>query len=359
MNVLLIANDPGAFDVESAVRCRLRAYARAIGEVHVLSHAPSGALEAREVSEVCEDTLHLYPTHAPRPLRILALAWRARAIVRAEGIEVISAQDPFEHGLVAWWAARGTKARLHIQLHTDPFAPDFANVGHPMSYINLARLFIMPFVLRRAARIRAVSFKLKRHIIGRFGISPECVSVLPIYTDLARFRAVTHTPKKGQLLWVGRLEREKDPMLALEALAAARAAGVDARLTMLGAGRLRGALATRAKVRGLEPCVDFPGHRDPLPYLARAELLLATSRYEGYGLAIVEALAAGVPVLATDVGIAREAGAIVVQREHYIQKTVELLKGGLPVPPPVADPYPSFDGYIACYVADIKATGGA
>lgn len=345
MKVLFVSNDPNVFEPTSAVRSRLRAYGRAIGEVHVLSAAPASA------DEVHEDALHLYPVQSSRLLRIPALAWRARALVRTRGIEVVSAQDPFEYGLVAWLAIRGTKARLHIQLHTDPFAPDFAR----LSLTNRLRTWLMPLIIRRAARIRVVSKHLKDELERRY--HPQAsVTVLPIYANLDRVRTVVRTPEGGQLLWIGRFEREKDPMLALEALAALRAAGVDARLTMLGAGRLKGALIARASMRGLEPFIDFPGHLDPLPYLATAELLLATSRYEGYGLAIVEALAAGVPVLATDVGIAREAGAIIAPREGYIQALVAFLKTGLPPPPPILAPYASFEDYVARYVADIVAT---
>jgi hypothetical protein len=82
----------------------------------------------------------------------------------------------------------------------------------------------------------------------------------------------------------------------------------------------------------------------------------------------MEALAAGVPVLSSDVGIAREAGAIVVARPAYIQKAVGLLEEGLPrrallgTSPlntrshPVLEPYPSFDAYVAAYAEDLRAT---
>ena len=355
MKVLFVSNDPKIFDATSAVHARLRAYAVALGlpaqagELYIVSSAPSGAREAHEAP------LHLYPVHTSPFFRIPALVWRARKLVREQGIEVVSAQDPFEYGLVAWKAALFTKAHLHIQLHTDPFAPGFANVGHPMSYINYARWLIMPFVLRRAARIRVVLPALKQHIVERFGISPERISVLSIYVDLARFRTVVRAPEKGILLWSGRFEREKGPMLALDALAAARAAGVDARLIMLGAGHLGAALKARAKQLGLDAFVEFPGYTDPFPYLARAELLLATSEYEGYGLAIIEALAAGVPVLSTDVGIAREAGAAIADRATYATALITLLRRGPTQPSPIPDPYPSFAEYVSAYVADLHA----
>jgi glycosyltransferase involved in cell wall biosynthesis len=115
-------------------------------------------------------------------------------------------------------------------------------------------------------------------------------------------------------------------------------------------------VAARARARGLTAYPALPGRADPRPYLGRAELLLATSRYEGYGLAILEALAAGVPVLSTDVGSAREAGAIVAARDAYIARAVELVRAGPPPPAPARDPYPSFEAYVEAYAADLRAT---
>ncbi len=142
------------------------------------------------------------------------------------------------------------------------------------------------------------------------------IEVLPIYIDLARFRSVVRAPQKGNLLWIGRFESEKNPTLALEAFAALRQKDIDARLTMLGAGRLESPLKSLSARLGVAGTVNFPGWKDTSSYLARAELLLVTSEYEGYGMALVEALAAGVPVLSTDVGIAREAGALIAEGSY-------------------------------------------
>jgi glycosyltransferase involved in cell wall biosynthesis len=348
MRVLSIGSDQKLFEEGSVVRLRAEAYAKALGELHVI------VFTRRRLGAVHAGPLHIYATGS---WSRLLYAFDAARIAKRVGGDVVTTQDPFESGLAGTLAARALGVPLHVQLHTDPFSPAFvrvSNVGHRMSYINRCRLWLMPFVLRRAARIRVVSERLKSEITRRYHPRAR-VSVLPIFTDLARFRAIKHAPEKGHLLWVGRFEREKDPMLALETLAVVRAAGMDARLTMLGAGRLASAVKARAKTRGLADHIELAGHADPLPYLARAELVLATSRYEGYGLAIIEALAAGVPVLSTDVGIAREAGATITARDSYMQTAAKLLTVGPPHPPPVPDPYPSFDDYVARYAADIKA----
>lgn len=362
MKTLFISNDLSIFDAASQSRVRMRAYAAALGELYIVSAAPTSA------REVVDGTLYLHPIHAGRLTRFFALVRHTRRLLHTQRIEVVSAQDPFEHGLAGVLAARHLGIPLHVQLHTDPFAKDFART----SLVNRVRLRIMPYVLRRAVRIRVVASRLKEEVMRRYGIPAERISVLPIFTDLARFRATSRASEQGSLLWVGRFEREKDPLLALEALAAARAAGIDARLTMLGTGSLVRAVEARAKVRGLVPYLTLPGRADPAPYLAKAELVLATSRYEGYGLAVLEALAAGVPVFATDAGLAREAGAAIASsRAAYAKEAAELLKKGPAAPPrpaglgtpsldarshPIPDAYPSFAAYVEAYAADIRAT---
>ena len=81
----------------------------------------------------------------------------------------------------------------------------------------------------------------------------------------------------------------------------AQLAAADARLILLGEGRLRGALAARARRLGIEQRVAMPGYVDDIrAALDRARLCVISSDYEGYPAVAIEALAAGVPVVATD-----------------------------------------------------------
>ncbi|MSR70801.1 glycosyltransferase [Candidatus Kaiserbacteria bacterium] len=218
---------------------------------------------------------------------------------------VVTSQDPFWRGLFAWWVARRIGAKLNIQVHT--------------SVLNA----LGKFVLRRADSVRVVSEKIRQHIVA-IGIRAP-ITVLPIYVDVSKFRTITPQPH-GQktILWVGRFEDEKDPLLALNVLEAVRQEGVDAALVMLGTGSLEKSLTARAK--GLP--VQFPGWRDPAAYLAQADVVLSTSKHESYGASIIEALAAGVAVVAPDVGVAREAGAIVVPRSDLGHATAAALRAG-------------------------------
>jgi glycosyltransferase involved in cell wall biosynthesis len=134
--------------------------------------------------------------------------------------------------------------------------------------------------------------------IGR----PEQYRVIPNGVRLERF-ALPRDPVRGRILMVGRLAPPKRPDLALRALAAVREAIPEAELHLVGDGPLRAGAEALTTELGLDGAVRFLGNREDVPeLLATAECALLASDYEGCPLSVVEAMAAGVPVVATDAG---------------------------------------------------------
>lgn len=102
------------------------------------------------------------------------------------------------------------------------------------------------------------------------------------------------------IVFVGRLVVQKDPVLLLESFAKARRTR-RMRLVILGEGPLLSVLQSRARSLGVAEDIAFPGFvGDIAAWLQHAACLVLTSRYEGFGNVIVEALACGTPVIATD-----------------------------------------------------------
>jgi glycosyltransferase involved in cell wall biosynthesis len=101
------------------------------------------------------------------------------------------------------------------------------------------------------------------------------------------------------LVTLGRLDRQKRPDLALEALARVRERG-DARLVWCGDGPLRPLMERQAAALGVAEAVRFLGFVDnPFPLLRRADLFLLTSDFEGLPNALIEAQGLGLPAVAT------------------------------------------------------------
>ena len=104
----------------------------------------------------------------------------------------------------------------------------------------------------------------------------------------------------GLIVCVGRLSAEKDQVTLVEAFARLPDRS-GARLVLVGEGPLRGAIEETVRRLGLGGRVALAGFDpDPLSWLLRAELAVCSSRFEGFGNAIVEALACGTPVVSTD-----------------------------------------------------------
>jgi glycosyltransferase involved in cell wall biosynthesis len=102
------------------------------------------------------------------------------------------------------------------------------------------------------------------------------------------------------ILCIGRLEAQKDFRLAISAFAELSPL-TRAKLIILGEGPDRSALVSLARQLGVAERVEIPGHvPDVRPWLAKARLLLMTSRYEGYPAVLIEARAAGLPVISTN-----------------------------------------------------------
>lgn len=130
--------------------------------------------------------------------------------------------------------------------------------------------------------------------------------------DLKRFAEVDrsgswpHQPLR--LGMVARLEQHKDQPSLIRALALLRDQGVQAELWLIGAGSQRPQLEALIADLQLEQQVQLLGSRRDIPsLLSQLDLFVFSARPdEGFGIALAEAMAAGVPIVATDVGACRE-----------------------------------------------------
>lgn len=168
--------------------------------------------------------------------------------------------------------------------------------------------------LPRASRVITVCGPFARQLSGA-GVRPEKISVVHSSIASARApRAVEVSELKTKLgvaegerviLAVGRLSREKGHVGLVHALEHLRrdAHATKFKLVIVGEGPERERVEAAARSLGLEASVVFAGHTsDVRPFYALADVLALPSHSEGSPLVLLEAMAAGVPVVATAVG---------------------------------------------------------
>jgi glycosyltransferase involved in cell wall biosynthesis len=166
------------------------------------------------------------------------------------------------------------------------------------------------FGFRRAVLPVAISREVAASVKRVYGL--ECQAMIPNCIPVEHYRS----RRADRLRWrekerferdailftcVGRLDSQKNPLLLVEAFAALD----DARthLVMLGEGSLREPLVASIRKRGMERRVHLLGKRDDIPEcLAASDVFALSSSWEGSPLAVMEAMAAGLPVVATAVG---------------------------------------------------------
>jgi glycosyltransferase involved in cell wall biosynthesis len=107
-------------------------------------------------------------------------------------------------------------------------------------------------------------------------------------------------------LAVGRLIEQKDHATLLHAFAHVRSDLPHAHLTILGSGPLEAETRALATALGLADAVTLPGRTDIRDWLERADVFVHTSRWEGFGIVLLEAMLAGLPVVATRVSAVPE-----------------------------------------------------
>lgn len=205
---------------------------------------------------------------------------------------------------VHWWIPGAIVARLaglDLPVVCTVHGTDVALLEARPGLAALAR-----WALARVERIEAVSADLAERLHAATGRRADAVNPMPLETSAFLHDAGLHESRDGpvEILAVGRMVAEKG---FAELVAAAAQLETPARVTIVGDGPERERLAARARQLGVS--LALPGRVSPDELRATyrdADVVVQASHREGLGLVAVEALAAGVPVVATDSGGARD-----------------------------------------------------
>ncbi|MBE1160434.1 glycosyltransferase [Dyella acidiphila] len=178
--------------------------------------------------------------------------------------------------------------------------PDYDAIGASPTQTLLNKLSAR-LLYRCAAASIAISTGVKQSLIREKLISPERIHVIPYPVDNPY---QPHDPqldgKIPELIACGRLVPQKDHATLIKAFAQVRKS-CPAKLTILGEGPLLPSLQALVKEHGVEDSVTFAGFvYPPEEQMRRASIFVHTAIYEGFGVVLLEALASGCNVVATD-----------------------------------------------------------
>lgn len=322
MKVLIIGSDPQLFIDTSDARMRAKQYAARFDEYHVVSMQK----ERRERHR--DGTFFLYSTNSRvSALRVWGAYRLGKRIIKRHGIHVVDAQDTGESGLVAFFLAKKFYVPFRVQIHTDIMSIRYRRG----SWKELIRFRIARFLIPRAFCIRVVSERIKNSIIsnfsrsqsdrgsstlsGQFLISKK-ITVLPIYTDVLKFLQATPDPSTEErlknydfkIIAVGRfVDKEKNFSMLLDVMKNFVKICPRALLVLVGDGQDKKKYESQIRNNGIEKYVIIEKWRNDLPAFYKSfDLFVHPANHEGWGRTVVEAMAAGLPVLMTDVGVAGE-----------------------------------------------------
>ena len=259
-----------------------------------------------------QETLAYAGTMHEQALRSWPARWRLVQFVRAGRRALRRERAAFKPDVVHvhWWVPGGflywpgNAAGVPVVLTshgTDLFLLD---------RFPAARRLAGP-IFRSAVEVTVISTPLRKRV-EQLGVSPGHITVLPMPLTADRFSDAPRNQREvGRLLFVGRLIERKGPEYAIRAVAELRRQGRAARLTIVGEGADRPRLEALVKELGLFGVVELAGalsHDAVAEHYRSASVLLMPAvtdwkgEQEGFGMVLVEAMASGLPVVATRSG---------------------------------------------------------
>lgn len=309
MRVLILSNDKNIFESGSEVRQRMIDYSKLFDELHiVIFTSANDDLKSAAIAK----NVFVYPTNtAIKLFYFLDIIKIVKLLIVSHKLSVITSQDVFELGFAAWLIKKIYKIPLQLQVHTDIFSPYFWRE----SAKNKIRVLLAKFLLPKADGIRTVSERIRQSLISNTKCPISKISVLPISVDIERIKSApvkTDLHKKYLnydfiILMASRLTKEKNIGLAIKTMSEIVKHHPKTLLLIVGSGPEKQNLEYRIKNLGLGENVVIESWTDELAsYYKTADCFLLTSNYEGYGRTVIEAMACGLSVIMTDVGLAGE-----------------------------------------------------
>jgi N-acetyl-alpha-D-glucosaminyl L-malate synthase BshA len=275
-------------------------------EVHFVSYASPfrlrGFTERVTFHEVTQPEYPLFEQSSPYAL---ALAVKQHEVAMREHLDLMHVHYAIPHAATAWLAKQMLAETRDLKIVTTLHGTDITLVGQDPSYFTLTK-----FSIERSDAVTAVSTYLRDETYRAFGCVGCDVTVIPNFIAPAEYHPPTDRTFRRALapaghkilLHVSNFRPVKRVLDVLRVFAGVRRE-LPATLVLVGDGPDRDPAEQEADRLGLRKDVRFLGKVDNVADILRGgDLFLLPSATESFGLAALEAMACGVPVLATAVG---------------------------------------------------------
>ena len=278
-------------------------------EVHFVSYASPFRLRGfAERVTFHEVTQFEYPLFEQSSPYALALAVKQHEVAMREELDLMHVHYAIPHAATAWLAKQMLKGQRDLKIVTTLHGTDITLVGQDPSYFTLTK-----FSIEQSDAVTAVSAYLRDETIRAFGCDNCDVHVIPNVIATADYhpaaaaaaeaaRRALGRPNHRVLVHVSNFRPVKRVLDVVRVFAGVRQA-LPATLVLVGDGPDRDAAEQEVDRLGLKKDVRFLGKVENVADVLRgSDLFLLTSETESFGLAALEAMACGVPVIATAVG---------------------------------------------------------
>ncbi len=248
--------------------------------------------------EVSNYPLFQYPPYC------LALASRMAEVAENYKLDLLHVHYAIPHSMSAYMARQMLAAKRRLPFVTTLHGTDITLVGMDPSYFGITK-----FSIEQSDGVTAISEDLRGHTVETFGVENE-IRVLHNFVNIETYAPDPARQGRGRfagegqklLIHLSNFRPVKRVLDCVRILAEVRK-HEDARLLMVGDGPDRTAAEHLASQLGVADHVEFLGKQNNVQRLIRlADVLLMPSEMESFGLAGLEAMACGVPVVGTRVG---------------------------------------------------------